>query len=141
MTQDESSPEFDAAELVGTTSRRTRMSPAVDPELRSWLRRAATCHAHLCWLIRLFGAPRTAGGQSLEGETFAARASRGDRTLLYDALGFVGDEVAELRDQIARKMDAASPTVARPGTAEKVAVMFARAERGDSLFIEGDAAT
>lgn len=35
-------------------------------------------------------------------------------------------------------MDAAAPTAAPPGTTSKVEEMARRAERGESLFIEGD---
>lgn len=125
----------------GERNRRTRIEPTVDPEVKAWLRRIATSHAHLCYVVRLFGRPETAGGQSLEGETYAARAARGDRTLLYDAVGFVGDELAEIRREIAGKMESAPPTTAAPGSAEKVRVMCERAEKGFDLFIAGDAVT
>lgn len=121
-------------------NRRTRITPTVDPEVKAWLRRIATSHAHLCYIVRLFGRPETAGGQSLEGETYAARAARGDRTLLFDCVGYVGDELADIRADIARKMASAPPTAAIPGSAEKVRVMCERADQGFDLFIVRDAA-
>jgi hypothetical protein len=35
-------------------------------------------------------------------------------------------------------MDAAEPTTAAPGTQDKVEEMCRRAERGESLFVQGD---
>lgn len=122
-------------------NRRTRFDRSVDPEIKEWLRRIVMSHAHLCYIVRLFGKPETAGGQSLEGETYAARAARGDRTLLYDAVGFVGDELADIREQITRKMGSAPPTNSPPGTAGKVQAMVERADQGFDLFIAGDAKT
>jgi hypothetical protein len=119
-------------------AKRVRMSASLDPETRAWLRRIAMSHAHLQYIVRLFGRPETAGGQSREGETYAARASRGDRTLLYDAVGYVGDELAELRQEIAARMGSAPTTTALPGTADKVRTMCERAEQGFDLFIAGD---
>jgi len=120
---------------------RTRMSPTVDPQVKAWLRRTASCHAHLCWVVRLFGKPETAGGQSLQGEDFAARAARGDRTLLFDALGCAADQIAEIREEIAREMRNTPATAEMPGSTGKVRVMIERAETGRDLFIDGDAQT
>lgn len=134
------SPDDDAKPL-GNVNRRTLIAPTVDPQVKAWLRRISMCHSHLCWAVRLFGRPETAGGQSLQGEDFAARAARGDRTLLYDALGCAGDQIAEIRREIANEMGNTPATTAIPGSPEKVAVMFARAEAGRDLFIDGDAQT
>lgn len=120
------------------TGRRTRLRAGTCPELATWLHRVARVHAHLCAIVRLYGNPSKAGGQSNQGETYAARAARGDRTLLYDAVGLSIDELTEIRDEIQRRIDAAEPTQAAPGSADKVAEMVRRAERGESLFVEGD---
>ena len=120
------------------TGRRTRLAPGTCPRLAGWLHRSARVHAHLCAIIRLYGNPSKAGGQSNQGETYAARAARGDRTLLYDAIGLSIDELVEIRDEIQVVIDSAPPTQAAPGTVDKVAEMARRAERGESLFIEGD---
>jgi hypothetical protein len=88
--------------------------------------------------VRLYGDPSKAGGQSNQGETYAARAARGDRTLLYDAIGLSIDELTEIRNEIQAEIDAAPPTQAAPGSREKVAEMARRAERGESLFVDGD---
>jgi hypothetical protein len=119
-------------------SRRTRIEPTVPPHLRAWLHRVVRCHAHLLALVRLYGTPSKAGGQSNEGEAYAARAARGDRTLLYDCLTVTRDELDAIRDEVQAAMDAAPPTDHEPGSPGKVAEMVARAERGDSLFIQGD---
>lgn len=118
--------------------RRTRLRPGTCPRLAGWLHRVARVHAHLCAIVRLYGNPNRAGGQSLQGETYAARAARGDRTLLYDAVGLSIDELTEIRNEIQAVLDAAEPTAAGPGTADKVAEMARRAERGESLFVDGD---
>jgi hypothetical protein len=88
--------------------------------------------------VRLYGSPDKAGGQSLQGETYAARAARGDRTLLYDAITVTVEELLAVREEIQAVIDAAEPTTAQPGSKEKVDEMARRAERGESLFIEGD---
>jgi len=118
--------------------RRTRLRPGTCRRLADWLHRVARVHAHLCAIVRLYGDPSKAGGQSLQGETYAARAARGDRTLLYDAVGLSIDELTEIRNEIQAVLDAATPTAATPGTADKVAEMVRRAERGESLFVDGD---
>lgn len=131
-------------ELVANPSgrrgnRRTRLDKGLPAELKQWLTRVARTHAHICNIVRLFGNPSRAGGTSNEGETYEARAARGDRTLLYDCLGHCEEQLALIRAEVQAAMDAAPPTSAEPGSLEKVAVMLARAERGESIFIEGDA--
>jgi hypothetical protein len=90
--------------------------------------------------VRLYGRPDRAGGQSNQGETYAARAAAGDRTLLYDCLTVSRDELDAIRTEVEAAMNAAPPTAAPPGTTDKVSEMARRAERGESLFIEGDGA-
>ncbi len=119
-------------------NRRTRIRSRACQLLVKWLHRVARCHAHLCAIVRLYGNPSKAGGQSNAGETYQARAARGDRTLLYDALTRTIDELTEVRDEIGATMDAAEPTTAAPGTQDKVEEMCRRAERGESLFVDGD---
>jgi hypothetical protein len=77
----------------------------------------------------------------LHGETYAARAARGDRTLLADCCGYVVDELDELRREIMAEMDAAPPCPHPPGSRAKVDEMERRAHGGYSLFIPGDADT
>jgi hypothetical protein len=120
------------------TGRRTRIASGTCPRLTGWLHRVARVHAHLCAIVRLYGNPSQAGGQSNQGDTYAAKAARGDRTLLYDAVGLSIDELVEIRNDIQAVIDTATPTAARPGSADKVAEMARRAERGESLFIDGD---
>ena len=86
----------------------------------------------------MYGSPSRAGGQSLQGETYAAKAARGDRTLLYDAITLSVDELVEIRDGIQTVIDAAVPTSAPAGSKDKVLEMARRAERGESLFVDGD---
>jgi hypothetical protein len=121
------------------SNRRTRLDQDLPAELKEWLVRTTRVHAHLCAIVRLYGAPSKAGGQSNEGEAYAARAARGDRTLLYDCLTVSRDELDEIREAIQKVMDAAPSTACPPGSPEKVAEMSARVDRGESLFIETDA--
>jgi len=121
--------------------RRTRVAAEVDPQLRGWLRRCAQCHAHITTVVRLFGNPARAGGQSLLGETYAARAARGDRTLLHDCCCHVMNEMDDLRREILAEMEAAPPCPHPPGSRAKVDEMERRAHGGYSLFIDGDAPT
>ncbi|NQW46624.1 MAG: hypothetical protein HQ464_02525 [Planctomycetes bacterium] len=48
------------------------------------------------------------------------------------------DELVEIRDGIQTVIDAAVPTSARAGSKDKVLEMARRAERGESLFVDGD---
>ena len=123
------------------TNRRTRLSHSLGSSLADWLRRTARVHAHLCAIVRLYGNPERAGGQSLQGNAYAARAASGDRTLLHEALTLSIDELIEIRELVEKAMAAATPTAAVPGTKDKVEEMRLRVERGDSLFIKGDGST
>jgi hypothetical protein len=118
---------------------RVRFAPSVDPKLRVWLTRTARCHAHLSGVTRAYTNPAKAGGASLLGDEFAQRIAAGDRSLLYDALGYVRDEVDALRDEIARVMESCPPTRHLPGSRAKVDLMMRRLEQGYSLFVPGDA--
>ena len=122
------------------TGRRTRLRHGTPRVLAAWLHRTARVHAHLCAIVRLYGSPERAGGQSNQGDTYAARAAAGDRTLLYDCLTVSRDELDAIRAEVEAAMDAAAPVAAPPGTADKVEEMARRAERGESLFIRGDGA-
>jgi hypothetical protein len=123
------------------TNRRTRLSHSLGSSLADWLRRTARVHAHLCAIVRLYGNPERAGGQSLQGNAYAARAASGDRTLLHEALTLSIDELIEIRELVEKAMAAATPTAAVPGTKDKVEEMRLRVERGDALFIKGDGST
>lgn len=119
-------------------NRRARFKPDLSPELRKWLTRTARVHAQLCTLVRLYAEPLRAGGQSLLGETYAIRAARGDRTLLFDALNSSHREIGGILDEVSAAMAKATPTPAKPGSHEKVAEMTRRFQRGEWLFIDGD---
>lgn len=144
MTQDKCSP-IDRHEIIpgvgssGENLRRTRLSKGLPEELLGWLRRTVRVHAHLLAIVRLYGNPEKAGGQSLEGEAYAARAARGDRTMLFDCLTVARDELDEIREEVHRVMESATPTDFPPGSRGKVDVMRDRMHRGESIFIEGDA--
>jgi len=124
---------------AGDPNRRTRLSPHLPRDLRGWLRRTAVIHAHLLTAVRLYARPERAGGRSLEGDTYAARAARGDRTLLHEALTFARDEIDAIRDEVEEAIDAVEATAAPPGSAAKVAVMAERVRRGEAVFAGGDA--
>jgi len=104
-----------------------------------WLTRMVRIQAHISYIVRLFKHPEIAGGQSLEGDTYSERAARFDQTLIHDAFGFIEDEGAAGKLEVQAEMDSAPPTAALPGTVAKVAVMEARAMRGQSIFIDNDA--
>jgi hypothetical protein len=124
--------------LSGEHNRRTRLEKGLPPELVNWLHRTVRVHAHLLSIVRLYGNPSKAGGQSLEGEAYAARAARGDRTMLYDAITVAREELDAIREEVHNVMESAPATEHPPGSAGKVEVMAERLERGDSLFISGD---
>jgi hypothetical protein len=132
-----------AADTAGVSysqsHRRTRLEKGLPPELVGWLHRVTRVHAHLLAIVRLYGNPSKAGGQSNEGEAYAARAARGDRTLLYDCLTVSRDELDDIRNEVQALMDAAPPTAHLPGSPAKVEVLVERYARGDSLFVQGDA--
>lgn len=123
----------------GERNRRTRLEKGLPPELVNWLHRTVRVHAHLLAVVRLYGNPSKAGGQSGDGDTYEARAARGDRTMLYDALSVARDELDAVREEVYRAMEAAPPTSHPPGSWAKVEVMRERMARGDSVFITGDA--
>ena len=120
------------------SNRRTRIDQTIDRRLKAWLHRVVHVHAHLLTIVRLYGRPERAGGQSLAGDTYAARAARGDRTLLQDCLTVAIDELTLIRVEVEAAIDDVVPTPAGPGTNEKVAEMMRRAERGESLFCDRD---
>jgi hypothetical protein len=123
----------------GERNRRTRLSKALDPELAGWLRRVARCHAHLCAVVRLYGRPESAGGRSNNGDDYSARAARGDRTLLHDALMSTGDELYQIADDVQDAIGVPEPTSHRPGTPGKIDVLSQRSVDGKPLFVRGDA--
>jgi hypothetical protein len=131
------------AETAGVATveihRRTRLEKGLPAELVRWLHRVVRVHAHLLAIVRLYGNPSKAGGQSNEGEAYAARAARGDRSLLYDCLTVSRDELDEIRAEVQALMDSAPPTTSPPGSPGKVEAMVERYARGDSLFVHGDA--
>jgi hypothetical protein len=144
MTSDKCSP-IDRQELppgmgaIGEHNRRTRLEKGLPPQLVGWMHRTVRVHAHLLAIVRLYGNPSKAGGHSNEGEAYAARAARGDRTMLFDALTVARDELDAIRDEVYQVMESAPPTEHLPGSPAKVEVLAERMLRGDSLFIAGDA--
>ena len=109
------------------------------PNVVRWLTRMTRIQAHMSYIVRLFKHPEIAGGQSLEGETYQDRAARCDQTLIHDACLLGRDEFDSIVAEVQSAMDAAPPTLAKPGTKAKVDEMEARAMRGQSIFIDRDA--
>lgn len=128
---------------------RVRWPDDLDPKLRVWLTRVQRAIAHMRSTIAIYGERRNVGGDSgraagwrvnpVGNKAYAERAASADRTILYDALTMAMDEFAEVREQVQAVMDAAPPTVARPGTTDKVREMERRARAGLSIFVDGDA--
>lgn len=122
------------------SNRRCRLSPKLPAELRTCLHRVSRVHAHLLATVRLYGSPGAAGGVS-DGKfrnEYVLRVRRGDRTILYDALTLARDELDAIREEVQQAIDAASPTVAPPGSREKIAELVRRAKAGQTLFSERD---
>lgn len=115
-------------------NRRTRFQDHLSPKLRKWLTSTARVHARLCAIVRLYNAPHRAG----QGE-LTDRLAGEDKTLLYDALNAAAFEIDLIREQVSAEMAKAPPTSAPPGSHEKVSEMAARYDRGEWLFIDGDA--
>jgi hypothetical protein len=89
--------------------------------------------------VRLYGDPDRAA-RNANNTIYHARAAAGDPSILHDAITVTIDELVEIRDEIQQHMDAAAaPTSAAPGTTDKVEELRRRAERGESLFVDGDA--
>jgi hypothetical protein len=115
-------------------NRRTRFKSHLSPKMRKWLIATSRVHARLCAIVRLYNAPQRAG----EG-IFSVRLTREDKTLLFDALNAAAFEIDAIREQVSAEMGKALPTSAPPGAHEKVTAMAARFDRGEWLFIDGDA--
>jgi hypothetical protein len=120
-------------------NRRTRLRTDTAPQLRGWLHRCARMHAVLAATVRLYGRPDRAGGQSKEGDTYAARVARGDVTILHDTLSNVLDEATAIRNEVESVINDVEPTPHPPGSREKVAVLRDRMSAGVSLFVPADA--
>lgn len=88
--------------------------------------------------MRLYGDPERAA-RNANSSIYHSRAAAGDPTILHDAICVTIDELVEIRDEIQAHMDAAPPTTATPGTKDKIEELARRAERGESLFVDGDA--
>ena len=115
-------------------NRRCRFQSHLSPKMRKWLTATARVHARLCAIVRLYNAPHRAG----EG-VLTDRLAGEDKTLLFDALNAAAFEIDLIREQVSEQMAKAPPTSAPPGSHEKVSQMAARFDRGEWLFIEGDA--
>lgn len=124
---------------MAVPDRRLRWPDDLDPKLRKWLTRVQRVQAHLRSTLSIYATRRDVGGCSLFNQAYKERASKADRTILYDALTLAMDEFAEVRDEVQAIMDGAKPTTALPGSREKVAEMERRALGGYSIFIERDA--
>lgn len=126
----------------GPGNRRTRLAPRKSranarrppPKIHAWLIRTTRVHAHLCYIVRAFGQGHTTD----VGETVEARASRFDRTLLYDCWTHSINELEQLRQELGVEMEPVA-TSHPPGTPEKVNELERRAARLQNLFRDGDA--
>lgn len=119
-------------------NRRVRLSERVPPKVRGHLVRLSRVHASICSTIRRFAEPNKSGGQSNEGDDYAERLQRGDRTIVLDAVALAADQLEDLRRDILDEMDSGEPTRLPPGHPQKVELMRSRAEDGLSLFQRGD---
>lgn len=127
---------------TGNANRRVRIGAHVSPQLREWLHRCTRAHSVLCHVVRCYGEPARAGGESNAGNEFVERAARGCRTLLYDAVGVAQDELEAVRQEIQHVMDTEpGPTHHPPGSGLKVIELAKRYHDGNSLHVAGDAQT
>lgn len=94
--------------------------------------------AHLRTTLAIYTTAKNIGGHE-KNNNYDRRVAQGDRTILHDALALAIDEYSELFGEVQAIMDSAPPTLAKPGTREKVDVMERRAQDGYSIFIEADA--
>jgi hypothetical protein len=111
----------------------------MEPRLRVWLTRCSRVHAALSGVCQVYANPDKAGGQSNNGNDHVARASRGCKTLLFDALTYCQEELEEIRGEILKNMESGVPTHHPPGSGLKVETMRQRFRDGDALFQPGDA--
>jgi hypothetical protein len=118
---------------------RPRFRESLSPQMRKWLTATARVHARLRTVVVLFAQPHKAGGQSSLGDNYVERLRREDKTLLFDALNKAVIEVTAVRDEVSTAMGRAAPTSAPPGSHEKVSEMAARFDKGEWLFVDGDA--
>lgn len=87
-------------------NRRTRIDREVPAQVREWLHRITRVHAMLRGAVRVYEQPENVGGSSsVHGDTYAARAARGDRTVLYDFLSEAIDQVQAIRADIKAAID------------------------------------
>lgn len=100
--------------------------------------RVQRVQAHLRTTLAIYTTAKDIGGHA-KNDNYERRVLQGDRTILHDALALAIDEYAEVFGEVQALMDSAPPTLARPGTREKVDVMEQRAQDGYSIFIEADA--
>lgn len=83
-------------------NRRTRIDPQTPAHIREWLHRIARVHAMLRGAVKVYEQPdRVGGSSSVHGDAYAARAARGDQTVLYDFLTEAIDQVQAIRADIA----------------------------------------
>ena len=104
------------------------------PKIHSWLIRTTRVHAHLCYIVRVFGQPQA----NSKGDTIEARAARRDKTLLLDCWTYAQSELDQLRQEVSAEMEPPATKTA-PGSAERIVELARRAERGQNLFTDGDA--
>jgi|GEM_PF-2693910 len=121
-------------ELPPAKGKRRRMPERLSPPLRKFLTKLARIGARVTWCIELMYRPETGG----QGE-LCDRARAGDHTLVLDTVREVEYQASTLGDDIEVFMTPPERVAAKPGTAEKVAVLAARQEARQALFADGDA--
>ena len=120
------------------TGRRIRIARSVRRPIVPLLRVAKKVLGEARLACDLYSQPHRAGGASLAGDVYAEGAAAGDPRILADA---ITRAVAELGVGAARleEITEPTPTLALPGTAEKLEVMRQRFERFESLHSKRDA--
>lgn len=119
-------------------AKRVRISRSVRPRIIPLLRVAKKVLGECRLACDLYSQPEKCGGASLAGDVYADGAASGDPRILADAITRAVSELGEVAAKLERITEP-SPTVALPGTSEKVAVMAQRFERFESLHSARDA--
>lgn len=118
---------------------RLRLPDTLDESLRRDLVAVSRVAALLRSAVTVFAAPSNVGGDSLQGPTYAERATAGDRTLLDPFLFAAIDELERLAEINTAAIESARAVGKLPGTRGKVETMAWRVAHGLSPFCEDDA--
>jgi len=127
------------------TRARSRLRDDTPPAMRRHLTEFARIGALAHAAVGLFAYPERAGGFSLDGPVYRARLERYDPTVLHEYLTAARLILDRILADVERQIEDTPPTAIRGGSTiearrAKVGVLSERFDRGQALFVEGDAA-